>query len=289
MSTRGGRPARDPPDRHVRDPPPDPQTPPAGVRPSGGPREEVECPTPGDRQAGPRAVQLGPRRPSRGVPARGTSSNRLSSDATRPGARRPLGEDRAGVPRQLPGGVPPVAGGARVEARRGRNRGGDVLQEADGDRGPLQVGQGDVSADQEWCRGFWTASSRVISPRATLAARSLDIVTSPSLVTRLRRWMSRTSPGVGSTSYGGFARTPATNAILIAASISGSWVRSVVPASSTISAGSSSRARALRMRFRFVRSPCPTRMWRREEGNAPSASLTIRATSSGDAAWAADR
>src|SRR2546425_75054 len=49
------------------------------------------------------------------------------------------------------------------------------------------------------------ASSRERSPRATAPASSEEIVTTPPLSRRDRRWISRTSPGVGRISNGGSA------------------------------------------------------------------------------------
>src|SRR5438445_95143 len=111
-----------------------------------------------------------------------------------------------------------------------------------------------------------------------------ELETTPPLSRRDRRWISRTSPGVGRISNGGSTRWPEVRAMSIAASTSGCRLRWVVPASSTISTRRPSLESAFRTRSRFVGSPCPIRTRTSFAGNVRIACRTWNATASGLAA-----
>src|SRR2546426_7448865 len=78
------------------------------------------------------------------------------------------------------------------------------------------------------------ASSRERSPRATAPASSEEIVTTPPLSRRDRRWISRTSPGGGRISNGGLAPLAGGRAVSNASSAAGWPLGGGGPASSAV-------------------------------------------------------
>ena len=103
------------------------------------------------------------------------------------------------------------------------------------------------------------ACERVSSPMATECASAVEMVTLPWLSIRDSLWMSRTSPGVGSTVGGSSKRSPLVMAMRFAAATSGSSERTEVPVSSTSSTSSNNGQMERMMRLPLVGSPSPTR------------------------------